>query len=207
VESVNLLIPDMWSRLWANAFLLRKPQYFLTHTYEGRRNTPLRGQWDLDGGLVELTLPGADSRRLNDSYTLVDTRSEYFLRASLPIDGGWYELERLSRAGTHWQWSQGNGAVQFDNPQHRPLRISGELKIRSVVDRDLELWLDGKQVYSARVGAALQSISLPEMILPAGVSRLELRSSAPAVSPGGGDTRQLGFAVYGLAIKVLPDKN
>src|SRR5205807_1674820 len=57
VASVNLLIPDMWSRLWANEFLLRKPQYFLTHTYEGRLNTTLRGEWDLEGGLLALRLP------------------------------------------------------------------------------------------------------------------------------------------------------
>ena len=28
VTSINMRIPDGWSRLWANAFLLRKPQYF-----------------------------------------------------------------------------------------------------------------------------------------------------------------------------------
>ncbi len=205
VASVNMLIPDMWSRLWANAFLLRKPQYFLTHTYEGRRNTPLRGEWDLNGGLIELTLPGAGSRRLNDSYTLVDTRSEYFLRASLPVGGGWYDLERLPRAGTRWQWTQGNAALQFENSQRRSLRISGQLKVRSVVERDLEIWLDGRQLSSARVGTALASVSFPEITLPPGTSRLELRSSTPPVAPGGGDLRPLGFAVYGLAIKVLPD--
>jgi hypothetical protein len=205
VESLNMLIPDMWSRLWANAFLLRKPQYFLTHTYEGRRNTPLRGEWDLDGGLIELTLPDAGSRRLSNGYTLVDTRGEYFLRASLPADGGWYEMESLPRAGTRWRWSAGNAGVQFDNPQHRPLRVVCELKIRSVVARDLDIWLDGKQVYSTRVDPTLESISVPEITLPSGRSRLELRSSTPPVMPGGGDVRQLGFAVYGLKVGILPD--
>ncbi|MEY4938759.1 MAG: hypothetical protein RIQ93_494, partial [Verrucomicrobiota bacterium] len=52
VKSINLLLPDMWSRLWANSFLLRKPHYFPTHTYEARRNTPLRGEWNLESGLI-----------------------------------------------------------------------------------------------------------------------------------------------------------
>ena len=36
VTSINMRLPDMWSRLWANAFLLRKAQYFSSETYEGR---------------------------------------------------------------------------------------------------------------------------------------------------------------------------
>jgi hypothetical protein len=54
VTSIDVRFPDVWSRLWANVFLLRKPQYFQTETYEGRRRTPLRGEWDLNGGLVQL---------------------------------------------------------------------------------------------------------------------------------------------------------
>src|SRR5690606_20811743 len=36
VHSLNMRIPEMWERLWANQFLLRKAQYFQTHSYEGR---------------------------------------------------------------------------------------------------------------------------------------------------------------------------
>eukprot|EP01031_Cornospumella_fuschlensis_P009846 gene9846-12079_t len=64
IGSVNLLVPDMWSRLWANALLLKKAQYFETHTYEGRLNTPLRGAWDLNGGVIALTLPEGGSERV-----------------------------------------------------------------------------------------------------------------------------------------------
>nr|MBP8257934.1 hypothetical protein [Opitutaceae bacterium] len=49
VASVNMMITDFWSRLWANAFLLHRAQYFPTHTYEGRFNTALKGDWDLLG--------------------------------------------------------------------------------------------------------------------------------------------------------------
>jgi hypothetical protein len=57
VASVNLRVPDMWSRLWANHFLLRKPQYFPTDTYEARWHSPLRGEWDLESGVVAVAPP------------------------------------------------------------------------------------------------------------------------------------------------------
>ena len=40
VKSLNMRIPEMWNRIWASEFLLHKPQYFATHTYLGRLNTP-----------------------------------------------------------------------------------------------------------------------------------------------------------------------
>ena len=95
VSSLNVRIPDMWPRLWANGFLLRLPQYFSTHTYEGRRNTPLRGEWDLNGGGTEVVLPEGDSIRLNSQYSLVKVASPYYLRAS--FGDGWYDPERLPR--------------------------------------------------------------------------------------------------------------
>lgn len=49
IASLNLRVPDMWSRLWLNALLLKKAQYFETHTYEARLNTEMKGEWDLTG--------------------------------------------------------------------------------------------------------------------------------------------------------------
>ena len=60
VTSVNMLVPDFWARLWANALMLRKPQYFPTHTYEGRLNTPLKGEWDFNGGMLKVRVPEPD---------------------------------------------------------------------------------------------------------------------------------------------------
>jgi len=203
VHSVNMQIPDMWSRLWANAFLLKKPQYFLTHTYEGRLNTPLRGEWDLGGGVATLSLPGSDSVRINSHYFLARVGSPYFLRVS--FDAGWYPPERLPRAALQWRWSSGDASLILDNPQARPLKLSLRLDAGSLVDRDLELWAGGARVGAVAVGPQRRMVALPEIVIAPGITRLELRSIIPPSGPPAGDSRRLGFVAYGIDVEVLPD--
>ncbi len=117
VDSLNMRLgyPLMWERLWANGFLLRKPQYFLTHTYEGRLNTPLRGDWDLDGGLIAVRLPDGDSIAVNGRYSVERVGSPGYFRAEL--GEGWYAEERLPRSTTRWQWTADRAALVLTNPQ------------------------------------------------------------------------------------------
>jgi hypothetical protein len=203
IASINMLIPDMWSRLWANALLLKKPQYFQTHTYEGRINTPLRGTWDLNGGLVYVRLPGGGSERINSHYTLTNTASPYFLRVSL--GDGWHELERLNRSAARWRWTKGDATLRIENPQARSLTIVCRFNARSETPRDLELWLNGRRLRIVKMGADLKVVRVPEIMVPSGNSVLELRSSAPPTRIGGADARPLGFAVYGIEIDVRPE--
>jgi hypothetical protein len=203
VASVNMLVPDMWSRLWANAFLLHKPQYFLTHTYEGRKNTPLRGAWDLNGGLIDVRLPADGSVNLNAHYSLTNTASPFFLRATL--GDGWYDLERLPRGPTRWRWAQAGAALLLDNPQARPLHLVLRFNARSLVERDLQVWVGGQRAHTVNIGKELALVRVPEITIPPGATKLELRSSLPPASPGGGDTRALEFAAYGIEIEVRAD--
>ena len=108
VKSVNMLVPDMWSRLWANAFLLRKAQYFLTHTYEGRRNTPLRGEWDLEGGLIAIETAGrCASRSLSPLCARGHATSRVCPRGICGrlAPAGEYD----PKTGEGWRWSKGAG--------------------------------------------------------------------------------------------------
>ena len=203
ISSVNLLVPDMWSRLWANEFLLRKPQYFETHTYEGRLNTPLRGEWDLNGGLVQVLLPDGSSQRLNAGFALARTKSPYFLRVRL--GEGWHDLEHLPRESTRWRWTKGDASLRIDNPHSWPLRIVCHFRARSEVERDLQLWLNGKRLRMTAVGRELKVVRVPEVTIPPGTSTLELKSNVPPTHPEGGDTRPLGFAAYGIEIEVRAD--
>ncbi len=203
VASVNIRIPDMWSRLWANSLLLRKPQYFETHTYEGRLNTPLRGEWDLNGGLVTVRLPEGGSENINSHYALVNTTSHYFLRVAL--GEGWHDLEQLARTATRWHWTKGDATLRIDNPQGRSMRVVCRFNVRSEVERDLQLWLNGRRLRTARVGTELRVVRMPEIMVPAGTSVLELRSSSQPTRPGGSDARPLGFAMYGIEIEVKTD--
>jgi hypothetical protein len=200
VASVNMRIPDMWSRLWANGFLLKKTQYFEVHSYEGRLNTPLRGEWDLDGGLVQFDLPGGDSVRINAQYSLERVGSPYHLSAE--AGNGWYPLERKARGA--WQWSAGSASIRFENPHDRSRRVAPRLDVRSLDSRDFEVWVAGKRLLTTGVGASRASVDLPPFDLPPGSTRMELRTSTPPVLAPGGQ-RLLAFAVYGVEARVLAD--
>jgi uncharacterized membrane protein len=203
IASINLLIPDMWSRLWANALLLKKAQYFETHTYEGRLNTPLRGAWDLQGGVIALKLPEGGSERISPNLSLAKTDNRYFLRAGL--GDGWYEQERIVRLGTRWNWTKGDATLRLENPQKRTLRVVCHFNARSEEPRDLQLWLNGRRLRTVQLTGELKVVRVPEIAVPAGASVLELRSGTPPTKRGANDPRPLGFAVYGIELEVKAD--
>ena len=205
VGSVNMRVPDMWSRLWANAFLLRKPQYFLTHTYEGRLNTPLRGEWDLDGGLVSVDLPDGGSLRINPRFSLVRVSSPYYVRAELA--DGWYDEERLPRSSLRWRWSSGSAGMDLVNPGKSSLRTALELDGEALSPRELQVWAGDREIASARLGTRRSDIRTPPFDVPPGTTRLELRSDVPPMRPSGGDSRLLGFKVYGLVVEVRAERD
>lgn len=200
IGSLNLMVADMWSRLWINSLLLRKEHFFPTHTYEGRLNTPLRGDWDLNGGLVSVVLPLADSRPVNTTYSLANTQSRAFVRVEL--EDGWHEPEHIQRTPIHWIWSRGNASIHLSNPHPQALRATLRFKLRSRRLKDLELWMGGERIASTDLGTDIRSFIVPEIVLVPGESRLELRSSVPAELADSGDSRPLGFALYGLEVAV-----
>jgi hypothetical protein len=205
ITSVNMRIPDFWARLWANSFLLRKPQYFLTHTYEARRNTELKGEWDINGSLLQVVLPEpSDYLIVNNTYTLVRTGSSYFVRAYL--SDGWYDVERELHPLTRWRWSKGDAVIEVESPHNEPVRLVCRFNARSLVDRDLQVWLNGRRVRTVQIGTVQKIVRVPEIVIPPGHSQLQLRSKVPPSSPGGNDKRLLGFAVYGIDLEVRPDE-
>ena len=206
VTSLNLRIPDMWSRLWANSFLLRKPQYFYWHTYEGRKDTPLRGEWDLNGGLTQVQLPGAATRRINSQFSVVDTRTPHFMRARIVANEGWYELERQARATQRWRWTGARAQIHLENPQDHALRVTCRFtNIRTLVDRDFQVWLGDRLLRTVQVHNELNAFRVTRIVVPPGASVLEIRTGTPLTSPGGGDNRMLGFRIFGVDFEVLDD--
>lgn len=204
VTSINLLIGDFWARLWANSFLLRKKQYFPTHTYEGRRNTALKGEWDLLGGVISVRLPNQkEELQLSPPYSLLNTSDPLFLRVK--TGEGWYDQEVIARVGARWRWTKGDASLFVENLHSVPLRASLRCSLRSLVDRDLQVWVNGKMMRSANVGTQLRMIRIPPIELPPGTSLIELKSSTPPTSLGPRDARKLGFAAYGIEINVRPE--
>lgn len=204
VKSVNLLVADFWSRLWANSFLLRKPHYFPSHTYEGRLNTELKGEWDLLGGLIAVNLPDrANYVPIEKHYTLVNTRSPYFVRAR--IGEGWYDGERLPRANLRWRWTKGNAELVIENPHERNLDIGFRFQARSMEPRILEIWIHGKRRRTVQLGTELNWVRVPSVVLPPGATTVEIRSPTPPLPAGPNDRRLLGFAAFGIEVNVRAD--
>lgn len=204
VKSVNMLVPDFWARLWANALLLRKPQYFPTHTYEGRLNTPLRGEWDLDGGMLKVRVPEPDGVVLGRRFTLIRADSPLRLRASL--GEGWYgtELSR-GRQTQLWNWNKGDSALELFNPQARPLKVVLHLMARSLIHRDLQIWVDGVQLRRVELDTELKPVRVRHILIPPGKVTVWLRSSLPPTRASERDVRLLGFAAYSIVVDVRPD--
>jgi hypothetical protein len=203
VTSINMNIADFWSRLWANALLLRKPQYFRTHTYEGRLNTPLKGEWDLRDGVVLVTAPAAaDSIVVGRSFVLANTHSPYFLRTAL--GEGWYKQEKIARVIRRWHWSKGDASLVIENPQVSSRTIDLHLLVRSLDRRDLQVWQGGVQRGKVNVGETLGERVVGGIVLPPGETTLWLRSSTQPTAGSKRDARPLGFAVYGIEIEVRP---
>mgnify|MGYP001553520870 CR=1 FL=1 len=200
VASLNMRVPDMWSRLWANAFLLKKPQYFLTHTYEGRLNTPLRGDWDLESGIIMVKPAGEGFRPISAHYALADTRSPNYLRAA--TGEGWHPEERDPRTGERWQWTKGDATIRVDNPQNHALKLECTLDGWAAGGRDFTLAVAGGAAPPpVHIGTGRTPTRFPAITLPPGGSTLVLHSLQPAAKAGPDDPRELAACVFGLTIE------
>ncbi len=202
VASLNLRVSDMWSRLWANAFLLKKPQYFPTHTYEGRLNTPLRGDWDLEGGVIAVKPAGEARRQISRHYAIVDTHSPQFFRAT--TGDGWHEEEFDPKSGERWRWTAGDAVIRVENPHNYPLTVACTLNGWSLgVERGITLvGRTGAASAPVRLGTQLMRVRVATLVLPPGNSTLTLRSDPAPAAAGPGDPRTLGVCVFGLEFEV-----
>jgi hypothetical protein len=200
VKAVNLLIPDMWSRLWANAFLLRKAQYFETHTYEARRNTPLRGEWDLEGGLTSVVTGDGTRRPVSPRFTLVDARDARHLRMSL--GEGWHALEHLEGNAERWQWTGQEAVIVIENPQAGARPVSLALEMRAHGAREVILQAEDGTTAApgGRIGEERRRLSFGPWTIPAGRSRWVLRTPEPALPAGPADPRLIALCVYRLTL-------
>jgi hypothetical protein len=199
VASLNMLVDDYWSRLWANAFLLKKPQYFLTHTYEGRLNTALKGEWNLsDSFLNSIPLHTEDRIAINARFHAERVAAPGFVQASFA--DGWYREE--SGNGQRWRWSNGNGNIVLTNPADAPVHAALSLEVRSVSPRHLEIRLGTQVVAASDLDGTYQKIAVNDFIIQPGRTVLTLVSEA---SPGAGqtDSRRLAVALYVFELRAL----
>jgi hypothetical protein len=202
VTSLNMRIEDFWSRLWANALLLRKPQYFPTHTYEGRLNTPLKGEWDLSDSLLR-SWPAREADYVEINTQFFAARAHAPGRVELAFGSGWHALE--GSGPNRWRWSEGPAVISIVNPAPAPVTVTLILRVRPWQRGRLQLELGDARFGSARqLSGTIQRLEYRDVVLPAGASSLVLLLDEPAGRATEADPRSLGLALYEMTVQAGP---
>lgn len=197
VTSLNMRVEKFWARLWANYFLLRKPQYFATHTYEGRLNTELKGEWDLSDSLLRALPPrAADAIELNARFHLVRVGAPG--RIHLAFADGWHPLE--GQGARRWRWSSGPAAIAIEHDSDAPATVTLRMKVRGRPADAVEATLAGVPLGTRPLARGEVEVEWRGVRVPPGRSALEFRTARPPTRPAGNDARELGFALFGLTI-------
>ncbi len=200
VESLNLRVDDFWSRLWANALLLRKPHYFPSHTYEARLNTPLRGAWDLSDSLLRV-VPLREEDHLPINARFFANRVGAFGAIDAKFADGWHAEERVG--ADRWRWAAGSSAqVEIQNAAAEPITARIAVKARSVARGVLRLSVGSRLAGEHVIDETLRELMFTDVVLPPGITVLTLQSDQPPVTLPG-DGRALTFAVYGWEIRAV----
>jgi len=192
-------------RLWANALLLRKNQYFEIHSYEGRGATALKGEWDLLGDFFDYELPGGDSLHPADGYTLLRRNSPLYFEARLDSESGWIETLRDDpRAVARSRWAVDSTAkLILKNPQPHTLRVSLSTRLRALGKRECTVRVGGEPLETLTVYAEPRMWQKNDFVLPPGETIVEFSTPQGADLIGGRTKKRVTFAVDGFDIRVL----
>lgn len=202
VASLNLRIEDFWSRLWANALLLRKPQYFITHSYEGRLNTALQGEWDLSDSLLR-SWPARESDYVEINQQFHAARTAAPGRVALAFGSGWHAME--GSGINRWRWSAGPATITVVNPAARPVAVNLTLRVRALQRSRLQLELGDARIGAMRqLNGTIQRLEYRGLMLPPGSFTFILRTDEPAGRAPGDDSRALAVALYELTVQAEP---
>lgn len=199
VASLNMLVEDYWSRLWANAFLLKKPQYFTSHTYEGRLNTALQGEWNLsDSFLHQIPLHAEDRIVVNARFHAERVAAPGFVQVGFA--DGWHPEEAAENQ--RWRWSNGQGQIVLTNPADAPVHATLHLAVRGLSPRHLAVRLEQQSVAEHELDGTLQGVTINELLIPPGRTVLSLVSEA-SVGAGPADSRRLAVALYAFELRAF----
>lgn len=199
VNSLNMTLEDFWSRLWANAFLLRKPQYFATHTYEARLNTTLKGDWNLSDSLLRAApLAEADFIQVNEVFQVVRVAAPGRLQTGW-VDG-WHMAEK--NGPDRWRWSGGTGRILVTNPAAQPVPARLTVKVQALAPGRIELRLEQHSLGVRALDGSRQELVFEHLLFQPGNTVVSL--TGPAGTRSAGDERSLSFALHGFELRAVP---
>ena len=199
VHAINILCGEMWPRLWANAFLLRKEQHFAVPTYEGRRPGRLSGEWNLQDSLLRVWPLAADDLLLaNRDFTVVRAGAPGLLRANF-VDG-WYGEERIGVS--RWRWSDGHGEIQVINSTGAPVHAKMRLRVRAFRATQFTVRLESQAIGAQWLDGTVQDMAVDDFLVPTGSTLLVLAGEV-ATTEAVPSARQLSFALFELELHAL----
>ncbi|MFT3782083.1 MAG: hypothetical protein QM790_08710 [Nibricoccus sp.] len=207
IGSVNMRLEEGWVRLWANAFLLRKKQFFEVSSYEGRGATALKGEWDLLGDFFSYAVPGHDSLYPAPGYTLLRRSSASYVEARL--GEGWIGgLRDDPRPAVRSRWvTEATAKIVLTNPHAEPLKVSLSARLRAVTPRDCVIRVAGVEVAKMGLLAEPQIWSKVDLVLPPGKTAVEFSSERGADYLGGRSKQPVYLAVDGFDLRVVGSSN
>ena len=205
VASINLKISHYWSRLWADAFLLRTPHFFAEPTYEGRNVTPLRGEWDLIYNQLRmlrvLPIAAVDHIELGRNFLMV--RKGTTNHVQLNFGSGWHPQENFGM--DLWRWTQGAGQILITNSTLRSVQVSLRLLVEGVQAGDaIEIACNGQHLQTAFISPDEAWTKPVVFTLSPGASILSLNPAPMNQRKTGHDPRKLGIGLHQLELRLLP---
>lgn len=208
VSSLNLRISLYWARLWADAFLLRKPHYFALPTYEGRNVTPLRGEWDLTHDMLRMlhVLPAAAADQIELNWNFLLVRSAAVKAVRVRFGGGWHAIENFNTEMSYlWRWTRGTGQIILTNNQASPLEATLRLKVQGLSQGDtVEIGCNGQLLQTAPLTLAPNWTESIALRLPPGTSVLTLGPGKLNRRQEANDRRQLGIGLHLMELRLPP---
>jgi hypothetical protein len=157
------------------------------------------------GNVTMLAVPGALEAPAGEGYVL-HGRDELVYAANrrmmeIEFSKAWHQAERYG--SDYWRWTEGSAELKIINPQ--PTAVLARLRfILSVsAPRQVQLRQGATELWSTQLNEKSSvSVSINEVILPAGESTLEFVTDVPGVRVGT-DPRLLALRIQNLRLDIL----
>jgi len=202
--AAKLRARSRWQRDLENAspavLVRRLEEYGFAGLYLNRKGYEDRA----DAILRELAALGYDRRIESRLGNQVVVRLRPAPKPRLPLarvptyGAGWYP-----RLDNGVRWAFDDAVMSYFNPKAEPITVDLQLTLAAVERKKLTLTLDGRTLGSIEAEEKPRVLSVPNLVIPPGVSRFKLEADASANRVGPGRDQLRSFGLSAASVKVL----